>query len=400
MADNEDEKAKQEKIAAARKRVAQLQKQKQKQKAKKASREEGPVSEVKGVEEKSQDGASQDGVKTKTAEEKQDAAQVAEPAAAAAAPAADDSDQPETTGGDDEGQVTTKTAEGQHKTDGGEDGSGTHAGTAAQQSTSPDMPEEAATPPLALAPLNTRHLRSFAGRQRQGPDPPPASEAAPHLWTTEQDACLMELKRKKCTWNAISRTLNVSRNECRCRWAELRRMEDRERQASPAGEVGASKLFPPGAGARGKETVSEVTDEECRCRRCREAVEVSAGDARSGGRQCDADVKVLAQRVKKQRVSSPSSPAPSPVHCTLHATRAAQPHANTPRPKHQEPEPQPQPHTEPSKFDMQELLMLTQLAEKFEREKWLRVSSRFYDLTGRRITPGEAQQMLAMGLCL
>ncbi|KAI5302972.1 hypothetical protein KEM56_000165 [Ascosphaera pollenicola] len=47
-------------------------------------------------------------------------------------------------------------------------------------------------------------------------------------------------------------------------------------------------------------------------------------------------------------------------------------------------------------YDLQEMLLLHQLAEKYEREKWLRVSSRFFDITGRRITPLDAKNNVAM----
>lgn len=44
------------------------------------------------------------------------------------------------------------------------------------------------------------------------------------------------------------------------------------------------------------------------------------------------------------------------------------------------------------KFTLEEIIMLNKLAERYEEEKWLRISSRFYDKTGSRISPEEAKQ--------
>ncbi|KAN0069943.1 hypothetical protein V8E54_012249 [Elaphomyces granulatus] len=44
-----------------------------------------------------------------------------------------------------------------------------------------------------------------------------------------------------------------------------------------------------------------------------------------------------------------------------------------------------------NEFTIEELLLLHKLADRYEREKWLRISSRFFDKTGRRITPEKAR---------
>ncbi|OJD17615.1 hypothetical protein AJ78_02314 [Emergomyces pasteurianus Ep9510] len=43
-------------------------------------------------------------------------------------------------------------------------------------------------------------------------------------------------------------------------------------------------------------------------------------------------------------------------------------------------------------FSLEEILLLNKLAAQYEDEKWLRISSRFYDKTGKRLTPQEARE--------
>lgn len=43
------------------------------------------------------------------------------------------------------------------------------------------------------------------------------------------------------------------------------------------------------------------------------------------------------------------------------------------------------------KFTLEEIILLHKLADHYENEKWLRVSSRFFDKTGRRISPDDAK---------
>ncbi|PGG96057.1 hypothetical protein AJ79_09745 [Helicocarpus griseus UAMH5409] len=43
-------------------------------------------------------------------------------------------------------------------------------------------------------------------------------------------------------------------------------------------------------------------------------------------------------------------------------------------------------------FSLEEILLLNKLAAQYEEEKWLRISSRFYDKTGKRVTPQEAKE--------
>ncbi|KAL1953547.1 hypothetical protein VTO42DRAFT_2603 [Malbranchea cinnamomea] len=45
-------------------------------------------------------------------------------------------------------------------------------------------------------------------------------------------------------------------------------------------------------------------------------------------------------------------------------------------------------------FTVDELVLLNTLAAKYEEEKWLRISSRFFDKTGKRLTPQEAKQRI------
>ena len=42
-------------------------------------------------------------------------------------------------------------------------------------------------------------------------------------------------------------------------------------------------------------------------------------------------------------------------------------------------------------FTVAELILLNQLAAKYEDDKWLRISSRFFDKTGKRLSPQEAK---------
>ena len=42
-------------------------------------------------------------------------------------------------------------------------------------------------------------------------------------------------------------------------------------------------------------------------------------------------------------------------------------------------------------FNMDDIVLLNKIASKFEEEKWLRITSRFYDKTGKRITMQQAK---------
>ncbi|KAJ9255194.1 hypothetical protein DTO271D3_8211 [Paecilomyces variotii] len=53
-------------------------------------------------------------------------------------------------------------------------------------------------------------------------------------------------------------------------------------------------------------------------------------------------------------------------------------------------EPKVRPYIE-TKLSLDEILLLHKLEARFEREKWLHVASRFFDKTGKRITPEEAK---------
>ena len=45
-------------------------------------------------------------------------------------------------------------------------------------------------------------------------------------------------------------------------------------------------------------------------------------------------------------------------------------------------------------FSVEDIILLTKLEAKYEDEKWLRISSRFYDKTGKRFTPQEVKKYL------
>lgn len=45
-------------------------------------------------------------------------------------------------------------------------------------------------------------------------------------------------------------------------------------------------------------------------------------------------------------------------------------------------------------FDLEDVLLLHAIAAKWERDKWLAVSTQFNDRTGRSITPDEAKSMI------
>ncbi|KAI5303903.1 hypothetical protein KEM56_007071, partial [Ascosphaera pollenicola] len=98
----------------------------------------------------------------------------------------------------------------------------------AQAQTQPDQPLPAVQPTPASSaqeihstqpPESVKSEPSTAETKASESTSAPAP--APHIWTTEQDACLEELKKKGCTWNSISRTLNIPKQDCRSRWAEI-----------------------------------------------------------------------------------------------------------------------------------------------------------------------------------
>ncbi|KAE8373028.1 hypothetical protein BDV26DRAFT_285473 [Aspergillus bertholletiae] len=45
-------------------------------------------------------------------------------------------------------------------------------------------------------------------------------------------------------------------------------------------------------------------------------------------------------------------------------------------------------------FDLEDVILLHKIAAKWERDKWLTVSTHFYEKTGRSITPDEAKSMI------
>lgn len=47
-----------------------------------------------------------------------------------------------------------------------------------------------------------------------------------------------------------------------------------------------------------------------------------------------------------------------------------------------------------NEFTLDEIVLLHNLADRYEKEKWLRISSRFYDKTGKRITPDQAKSRI------
>jgi len=47
-----------------------------------------------------------------------------------------------------------------------------------------------------------------------------------------------------------------------------------------------------------------------------------------------------------------------------------------------------------NEFTLDEIILLHNLADRYEKEKWLRISSRFYDKTGKRITPEQAKSRI------
>lgn len=42
-------------------------------------------------------------------------------------------------------------------------------------------------------------------------------------------------------------------------------------------------------------------------------------------------------------------------------------------------------------LSVEDLILLTKLEARYEAEKWLRISSRFFDKTGKRFTPEEVK---------
>ncbi|PGH28368.1 hypothetical protein GX50_08895 [[Emmonsia] crescens] len=48
-------------------------------------------------------------------------------------------------------------------------------------------------------------------------------------------------------------------------------------------------------------------------------------------------------------------------------------------------------------FSLEEILLLNKLAAQYDEEKWLRISSRFYDKTGKRLLPQEAREHVQRG---
>lgn len=46
-------------------------------------------------------------------------------------------------------------------------------------------------------------------------------------------------------------------------------------------------------------------------------------------------------------------------------------------------------------FNVDDIVMLNKIASRYEEEKWLRITSRFFDKTGKRITLEQAKSRVA-----
>lgn len=160
-------------------------------------------------------------------------------------------------------------------------GSGVYHPAQSQPQSQPEQPASASVVPTVPASIaqeipsaqpvqSSELIRSEPTTvQHEASEATPAPVPTPHAWTTEQDTCLIELKKKGCTWNSISRTLNIPRQDCRSRWAEIKPAKE-QKSDSKIEKHEDTKEEKKEKKEEQKEKKPADDKEECQCKNCRE----------------------------------------------------------------------------------------------------------------------------------
>ncbi|PGH21509.1 hypothetical protein AJ80_03177 [Polytolypa hystricis UAMH7299] len=150
----------------------------------------------------------------------------------------------------------------------------------------------------------------------------------PTVWTTDDDAQLRQLKAQNITWKGIATAMNRPVHDLKARWGIIRPYNPPPSNAGTSNTNGASRGESDGY-QKAKNTRKVSFAEPT----------VTVEPAKASGSSGQRKLFYLSE-----------------------------------------------------KFTLDEVMLLNKIATKYDEEKWLRISSRFFDKTGKRITPQEAKK--------
>ncbi|OJD15972.1 hypothetical protein ACJ73_08925 [Blastomyces percursus] len=183
-------------------------------------------------------------------------------------------------------------------------------------------------------------------QQQQQPQPPqpqpPPPQPPQQEWTTDDDDTLRRLKAEGMTWRAISTSMDRPVKALKTRWGIVR----------PAVEY---KIQRPH----------------------------TSGHCETSSRSQQQQQQTETQRRHERRVSFAE---PLIMNGKNDTTAVTYPRAPKKKILYVD-----------ENFSLEEILLLNKLAAQYDEEKWLRISSRFYDKTGKRLTPQEAREQVQRG---
>ncbi|QSS60377.1 hypothetical protein I7I51_05175 [Histoplasma capsulatum] len=180
--------------------------------------------------------------------------------------------------------------------------------------------------------------------QQQQPQPQPQSQQPQQGWTTDDDDTLRRLKAEDMSWKAISTSMGRPVQSLKTRWGIIR----------PAVE---HKIPRPHTSAQGETSL-----------RSQQQQQQTDTNRRHERRVSFSDPLIMAGKVADNYTSTYTR--------TPHKKKILYVDEN---------------------FSLEEILLLNRLAAQYDEEKWLRISSRFYDKTGKRLTPQEAKEYVQRG---
>ncbi|KAL1962710.1 hypothetical protein VTN77DRAFT_9254 [Rasamsonia byssochlamydoides] len=179
-----------------------------------------------------------------------------------------------------------------------------------------------------------------------------------YVWTPKQDKRLRELKLANNTWKAISSELEDRPiNELKRRWAKIRNSADSSDDEEKGKSREVEKMRRKGKHQMNAKGKSRQMDSDS-----------SDGDEPASSSERFEDKR------QKRRVAFSDPLVTSKTKAESIPAREVRKYFYM-----------------DDKFTLEEIILLHKLADHYENEKWLRVSSRFFDKTGRRISPDDAK---------
>ncbi|KAK2760750.1 hypothetical protein FQN54_001986 [Arachnomyces sp. PD_36] len=301
-----------------------------------------------------------------------------------------------------------------------------------------DKSLDTSTPPKPTSPPREVQVRSPqsgakttskpANGKLAKPTPAPKSTSQPELkehsrastWTAEQDARLRRLKRADAGWTAISAVMGKSIPSLKTRWTELeheKAQNDRMSGGLPPDHSGGwtpdldaylkglkeSDLSWKVIAATMGRTVGEVKARwqilSILEREERESKEAMAMDGAQMSRQNKRQVSFASPLIMPENVSVPYYCFNWRILRDAFSIRmlSSLDLANV---DGLQESPQNGKSRRPvlfvdEDFSVDDIVLLNRIASRYEEEKWLRITSRFFDKTGKRITTQQAKSRVA-----